>query len=167
MTKAHSVTKSKDRKNSQGIKGLLAENTLLNQSDSKTKKLKNKLKDISHDLDFDMSIITRNFDGDLEFFKEIFQIFLETYPNQIEIIRRMILEDNPESLEKAAHRLAGSLTNFNISEIKETALKLEKMGKEKRLRGAEKQLSRLELEINEFVIYVERHVSKCITEITN
>jgi HPt (histidine-containing phosphotransfer) domain-containing protein len=167
MTKAHSVTKSKNKRNSQGIKGLLTEGSLVNQSESKTENTKNKLKEITYDLDFDMSIITRNFDGDLEFFKEIFQIFLETYPNQIETIRRMILENNPESVEKAAHRLAGSLTNFNVSEIKETALKLEKMGKKKRLQGAKKQLSRLELQINEFVNYVERHVSQYIAEITN
>lgn len=165
MTKDHSFTKSKNSINRQGVKILVAEDNLVNQSDGKTEKIKKKLKKISYELD--MSIITKNFDGDLELFKEIFQIFQETYPNQIETIRRMIFENNPESLEKAAHRLAGSLTNFNISEIKNTALKLEKMGKEKRLQDAEKQLSILKLQINEFVIYVERHVSQCITEITS
>lgn len=167
MTKAQSITKSKDKRNSKGIKGFLTEVSPGNQPDSKTENTKNNLKEISYDLDFDMSIITRNFDGDLEFFKEIFQIFLETYPNQIETIRRMILENNPESVEKAAHRLAGSLTNFNISEIKDTALKLEKMGKEKRLKDAEKQLLMLELQINEFIIYIERHAYQSMTGITN
>lgn len=167
MTKTLSVIKSKNKKNSHGLKGFMNEVCPGNQPDIKNKNTRNNPKVISYDLDFDMSIITSNFDGDLEFFKEIFQIFLETYPNQIETIRKMILENNPESVEKAAHRLAGSLTNFNISEIKDSALKLEKMGKEKRLKDAEKQLSILELQINEFIIYIERHISQSITAITN
>ncbi|MGA1840076.1 MAG: Hpt domain-containing protein [bacterium] len=167
MTKTQSIIKSKNKRNSQEIKGFVTEVYPGNQPDIKAKNTKNNQKEISYGLDFDMSIITSNFDGDLEFFKEIFEIFLETYPNQIETIRKMILENNPESVEKAAHRLAGSLTNFNISEIKDTALKLEKMGKEKKLKGAEKQLSVLELQINEFIIYIERHVSQSTTEITN
>ncbi|MGA1863800.1 MAG: Hpt domain-containing protein [bacterium] len=165
MTKTQSIIKSRNKKNSQGIKGFMTEICHGNQPDNKNTK-KNP-KEISYDPDFDMAIITSNFDGDLEFFKEIFEIFLETYPNQIETIRKMILENNPESVERAAHRLAGSLTNFNISGIKDTALKLEKMGKEKRLKGAEKQLSMLELQINEFVIYIERHVSQAMTKVTN
>ena len=167
MTKVHPLPKHKNKKNGQCTKGILSEDIFVNQSCSKTENTKNKSKDILYEFDFDMSIITRNFDGDLEFFKEIFQIFLETYPNQLETIRKMILVNNPESVEKAAHRLAGSLTNFNISEIKNTALKLEKMGKEKDLQDAEKQLSMLEFQINKFIIYVKTQVSQCTAEITN
>jgi CheY-like chemotaxis protein len=136
-------------------------------SDIKIEKPKKKPRKISCDFDLDMSTITSNFDGDSELFKEIFEMFQKAYPDQIETLRRMILKNNSEAVEKIAHRLAGSVSNFNISVIKNTALKLEKMGREKRLQGAEKELSRLEAQINKFVTFIEEHISFCIAEIVD
>ena len=107
---------------------------------------------------FDMSVITGNFEGDMDLFQEIFDIFLETYPEQIKTMHRMIAEHNPKTFERSAHSLAGSISNFRVSGIMELALKLEKMGREKRLRDAERHLAKLESLIKAFVEYVEEHL---------
>ena len=108
--------------------------------------------------DFDMAVITGNFEGDMDLFQEIFDIFLETYPEQIKTMHRAIAEHNPKSFERSAHSLAGSISNFRVSKSMELALKLERMGREKRLKDAEKLLAKLESLIKELVKYVEEHL---------
>jgi len=109
---------------------------------------------------FNMTQITSNFDGDMDLFKEIFQIFIQTYPEQIKTMRRMIHENNPDTFQRVAHSLAGGASNFNVSDIRKLALKLEKMAMDNGLQDAERCLSQLESLIREFVAYVKEHLSR-------
>ena len=74
---------------------------------------------------FDMVDILLSFDGDQELFQEIFEIFVDTYQEQIDKIREAIQSNDPEDVRKAAHSLKGGVSNFQISEITELAFELE------------------------------------------
>ncbi len=100
-------------------------------------------------LDFDSML--GYFDGDLELFQETFELFIDNYPSQIETIRRAISAADPESLDRAAHLFKGSVSNFSVANITALASDLERMGREKRMDGAEQMLSEVEFHVNEFI----------------
>jgi len=119
------------------------------------------------EMEFDIQTITGDFEGDTELFREIFMIFVETYPNQIERIRTSIIARDPEGLQRAAHSLGGTLSNFRVWEITKLALKLEKMGIDKKFEDAERHLRQLESLIKDFIRYVEEQLSPIVTEVTS
>jgi len=88
--------------------------------------------------------LLESFDGDLEWFQEIFALFVKEYPPDIETIRGAIAENDEEKLGKAVHRFKGAVSLFNVPEITELVLELEVMGKEGKLQKAQQTLSKLE-----------------------
>jgi HPt (histidine-containing phosphotransfer) domain-containing protein len=62
-------------------------------------------------------------------------------------IRRAIAEDDPKSLEFAAHALKGSVGNFGAEDAVRAAHQLESMGRQKDLQHSQDALQSLEAEI--------------------
>ncbi len=72
---------------------------------------------------------------DEEFLKELAEMFIIDFPEQMSKIKEAVDSHNSEALGKSAHKLKGAVVNFGKRAAFETALKLEMMGKENRLDG--------------------------------
>lgn len=98
---------------------------------------------------FNVSEALKMIDGDMDLFQEIVVIFLEDYPNQLKKIRDGIARAEATTVERAAHNLKGSVSNFGAWLAFEAAYRLEHMGKEGRLGQAKGALSELEKELKQ------------------
>lgn len=86
-------------------------------------------------------------DGDMELFAEITKLFAEGSTDQLQQIREAISSSNANALERVAHTLKGAVGNFAAKGTFEAALKLEMIGREGDMNGAEEVLAILEKEI--------------------
>jgi HPt (histidine-containing phosphotransfer) domain-containing protein len=98
---------------------------------------------------FDKTEALENLGGDMDFLKEIIEIFLNDFPNQMKQIREGILEGDAEAVEHAAHSLKGSVANFAAKRTYDAAYRLEVLGREGNLGEANEALVNLEKEIEE------------------
>ncbi|MBW2343859.1 MAG: Hpt domain-containing protein [Deltaproteobacteria bacterium] len=96
---------------------------------------------------FDMTEALENVGGDMDLLKEIIEIFLEDYPNQMNQIREGILTGDAKAVEHAAHSLKGSVANFAAKRTYDAAYRLEVLGREGNLEEANEALGDLEKEI--------------------
>ncbi|NUO07987.1 MAG: Hpt domain-containing protein [Candidatus Brocadia sp.] len=67
-----------------------------------------------------------------EFVKELAEMFLYDFSDQISLIKEAITCRNSSDLEKAAHKLKGAVANFGKNTVYKAALNLEMMGRENR-----------------------------------
>ncbi|MDN3515091.1 MAG: Hpt domain-containing protein [Candidatus Brocadia sp.] len=67
-----------------------------------------------------------------EFVKELAEMFLYDFSDQISLIKEAITCHNSSDLEKAAHKLKGAVANFGKNTVYKAALNLEMMGRENR-----------------------------------
>ena len=67
--------------------------------------------------------------GDTTLLREITAIFLAEYPGLLAQIRDAIEAGQPRQLERAAHSLKGSVSNFGVTAATEAALDLERIGR--------------------------------------
>ncbi|MGH9431984.1 MAG: response regulator, partial [Terriglobia bacterium] len=84
------------------------------------------------------------FDGDEELLAEVAGLFLDMYPQQSKDIRAAIARGDSRTLERTAHSLKGAAANFGAQEAASCALRLEQMGREGQLQGAENTNMELE-----------------------
>lgn len=76
------------------------------------------------------------FDGDMEFFVEVIDIFLEESPKLISKINHAIAGGDASALQRAAHTLKGSVGNFHATPAYDAAVNLERMGRDGNLTEA-------------------------------
>lgn len=98
---------------------------------------------------FDLDEALENIGGDMDLLKEILEIFLDDYPNQMEQIQEGILAGDSKAVEQAAHSLKGSVANFAAGRAREAAYRLEVLGREGNLGEAKEALADLEREIGD------------------
>ncbi|MDD2338440.1 MAG: response regulator, partial [Geobacteraceae bacterium] len=96
---------------------------------------------------FDMAQALAGVDGDLDLFREVVGLFLKEYPKTMKEIREAIDESDPLRLNWAAHALKGSVGNFGACGVFDLAKRLEMMGGENALNGAEETRIALEKEL--------------------
>ncbi len=68
--------------------------------------------------------------GDAELLKEIAILFLEDYPKVVADLRDAAARGDAKGVERNAHSLKGSVSNFGAQVAVETALKLENLGRD-------------------------------------
>jgi HPt (histidine-containing phosphotransfer) domain-containing protein len=85
--------------------------------------------------------------GDKELLLEIAGLFLESAADSLAQIREGIVKSDADAIENAAHSLKGSVANFGAKRAFEAAYRLERLGREGKLREAETARSELEMEI--------------------
>jgi two-component system sensor histidine kinase/response regulator len=98
---------------------------------------------------FDKTKALENLGGDMDLLKEIIEIFLDDFPNQIKQIREGILTGDAEVVEHAADSLKGSVANFAAKRAYDAAYRLEVLGREGNLGEANEALGDLDKEIEE------------------
>jgi two-component system sensor histidine kinase/response regulator len=82
--------------------------------------------------------------GDTELLKEIAELFLDDYPKLLDELRAGAARADAKAIERAAHGLKGSVSNFGARIAVEAALALENMGRQQQLSGVQAGLLALE-----------------------
>jgi two-component system sensor histidine kinase/response regulator len=89
------------------------------------------------DAAFEDRVLHERFDGDVELLRVVAGTFLESTPPLLVEMREALAAANPASVSRIAHRLRGSLANFGADDAVQAASRLEKMGAEGDLAGAD------------------------------
>jgi HPt (histidine-containing phosphotransfer) domain-containing protein len=93
---------------------------------------------------FDRSAALDRLGGDEQLLREIASLFLAEYPALIDSIRSAVHSGDAHSLERSAHALKGSVSNFEASAAVNAAFRLESMGRSGNLEEAIAGLEQLE-----------------------
>jgi len=96
----------------------------------------------------DESVALSRVGGDVELLREVIGLFLDDYPQSIELIRDAVRRGDQTSVERHAHSLKGSVSTFGAQEVFEAAFALEKQGRSGDLSNAAAGLARLEQALN-------------------
>jgi HPt (histidine-containing phosphotransfer) domain-containing protein len=97
---------------------------------------------------FDPDSLWDRVDGDLELLRELVDVFAEEAPKMLVHIQDAIDQHSPSDLEKASHKMKGSVLQFSARSAAATALALEEKGSNGSLAGAEPLLDKLRQEID-------------------
>lgn len=71
--------------------------------------------------------------GDAELLKEIAQLFLEDYPRVLDELHDAVARGDAKAIERTAHGLKGSVSNFGAPAAVEAARAIESMGRNQQL----------------------------------
>jgi CheY-like chemotaxis protein len=96
----------------------------------------------------DLEEVLARLEGDRELLSEMAALFLEEYPKLHSNIKTALLHQDAKALERAAHRLKGSVGNFAALKAFEAARQLERMGRYGDLTHATAALATLEKELS-------------------
>jgi two-component system sensor histidine kinase/response regulator len=86
-------------------------------------------------------------EGDVELLKELVALFLKDLPEMLTNLREAVTARDATAIERAAHKLKGSVGNFAAQPAFEAALKLEVLGRDGSLSEAEPAHAELENKI--------------------
>ncbi len=104
---------------------------------------KSKKGDPTNDIPLEMENTLKRFDGDKEFFNELMLEFLDTVPNQLQILNEAVKQGDAKLIERVAHGIKGAAGNLGAKNLADSALKLELLGRTGNLENAEKLIVEL------------------------
>lgn len=96
----------------------------------------------------DREALLASVDGDLEFLRELLALFPSEIPRQLADVQGSVARGNAPALSRTAHALRGALENFGARPAAGGARRLEQMGQEGDLAGADQALAELTRDIN-------------------
>jgi len=85
--------------------------------------------------------------GDEELLKEVVVAFLEACEATVEPVEAAVRARDAKALRRAAHTLKGSVATFSTGTVYETALELERCGRDDSMEGAQQLYQRLDREL--------------------
>jgi signal transduction histidine kinase/DNA-binding response OmpR family regulator len=88
--------------------------------------------------------------GDRALLQEIIGLFFDESPKWLCDIRKAVSSRDAETLQRAAHTLKGAVSNFGAAQVREIAQRLENMGHDGDLNGADEALGELEQALDQF-----------------
>lgn len=88
--------------------------------------------------------------GDVDFLNELAGLFMDDCPKLMTEIKKAVDVQDATALERSAHTLKGSVSNFGAERARLAALELETMGRARSLNSAEDAYRTLESEIEVF-----------------
>ena len=94
---------------------------------------------------FDKGVALSRVGGDVELLKEIAILFLDDYPKSLCELRKAVETGDARGVERTAHGLKGSVSNFGARPAVDAAFQLEVMGRAQKLVEVEHVLGTLEL----------------------
>jgi HPt (histidine-containing phosphotransfer) domain-containing protein len=98
---------------------------------------------------FDVAVLLDRVGGDRELLREITDIFLAEYPGLLAEMRTAIRSQDARSLERSAHTLKGSVSNFGAPAATQAAYQLETLGRRAEMKAAPQHLQDLESELQQ------------------
>ena len=103
---------------------------------------------ISHEI-LDESALLVRFEGEGDLLRDVVNLFLEDCPKLMDGIRGAVERSDAHGLERAAHKLKGTVANFSARASYDAALRLEAMGREGHLETARDALGALDMALEE------------------
>jgi HPt (histidine-containing phosphotransfer) domain-containing protein len=96
---------------------------------------------------FDFKSLSERIGGDMELLRELVVLLNEECPSMLSGIERAIKEGNAGDLQRASHKMKGSVLQFSARNAAAIAGTLEEMGSRGSVEGAAQEYDRLETEI--------------------
>ncbi len=104
----------------------------------------------------DRATLLEGLGGDEELLREMAQLFVSDSARMMKEIREAAERGDAAGLHRAAHALKGAIGNFGAKTAFELAQKLENMGRERDLRGADKACASLQRQLTILCAELER-----------
>ncbi|MBM3755366.1 MAG: Hpt domain-containing protein [Acidobacteria bacterium] len=92
----------------------------------------------------DCAVALERLGGDEELLREVARLFLDEYPMLMNEIRSAAVERDASAMERAAHSMKGSVSNFGTERVYDAAYALERMGRAGDLSTADEFIAKLE-----------------------
>jgi CheY-like chemotaxis protein len=106
------------------------------------------MNEVRQELNFDPKAALGRVDGDRELLKEIAGLFFEDTPRLLTEVRNAIQRGDGRALERSAHALKGSVSNFGARTASDAAYSLEQMGRNGDFAKAPETFARLERQVD-------------------
>lgn len=97
---------------------------------------------------FDPESLWERVDGDMELLRELLQVFSEEGPRMLARIEEAVQHGSADDLQRAAHKMKGSVLQFSATAAAAIAFELEEKGKHGSLDGTAPLYTRLKDEID-------------------
>ena len=94
---------------------------------------------------FDRALALARVGGDAELLREIALLFIDDYPRVLSELRQALERADHKGVERTAHGLKGSVSNFGAPAAVEAARMIEMLGRSQRLDEARQVVRTLEL----------------------
>ena len=101
----------------------------------------------SIDAIIDRAEVLERFEGDMDLVREVAELFIADCPHRLAAVREALADGDSAGLQRAAHSLKGSVSNFSAGAAVEAALRLEMLARAGDLTDAATACSTLEREI--------------------
>lgn len=99
---------------------------------------------------FDISVLLARYDGNIEFIRELIELFLNTHGTDLSDIRQAIDHRDSKALEHSVHKLRSSLGALCANTVMEAATRLEKIGHSGDMTEADDAMVGLDSDISRF-----------------
>lgn len=93
--------------------------------------------------------LSERLDGDFELFKELSELFIQESVNLLDAVEKAVKTKNGEKIGKTAHTIKGAISNFSADKAFNSALDLERLGKNNELDKVETAFKNLKKEIKQ------------------
>ena len=96
---------------------------------------------------FDQESVLERVGGDMEFLKELIELFRSDYPQKMAQLLRGIKEEDFKIISETAHSIKSASGNLSLTRVYDLSFKIEIMGKESKIQDIEKVYKELEEEL--------------------
>jgi HPt (histidine-containing phosphotransfer) domain-containing protein len=96
---------------------------------------------------FDQESVLERVGGDMEFLKELIELFRSDYPQKMAQLLRGIKEEDFKTISETAHSIKSASGNLSLTRVYDLSFKIEIMGKESKIQDIEKVYKELEKEL--------------------
>lgn len=96
---------------------------------------------------FDQESVLERVGGDMEFLKELVDLFMSDYPEKLAQISKGIKEKDFKTISETGHSLKSASGNLSLTRVYDLSFKIEIMGKEGKIQDIEKAYNELEEEL--------------------
>lgn len=102
-------------------------------------------------LDMYIDNILDIYEGDYELTLALCQDLIDMFKKDFfEVIQDMIIKQDGQGITKLAHKLKGAVSNFNMKDLKNYLLELEKMGREYKFDRCTESIEKIREEVKKF-----------------
>ncbi|MEA3385832.1 MAG: Hpt domain-containing protein [Thermodesulfobacteriota bacterium] len=96
---------------------------------------------------FDQESALERVGGDMEFLKELIDLFRSDYPQKMTQLSKGIKEEDFKTIKETGHSIKSASGNLSLTHIYDLSFKIEGMGSKGKIQGIEKAYNELEEEL--------------------
>ncbi len=96
---------------------------------------------------FDQEAALERVGGDMEFLKELIELFKSDYPAKLAQLSKGLREKDFKTISETGHSLKSASGNLSLTRVYDLSFKIEGMGRKGKIQGIEKAYNELEEEL--------------------